>query len=90
MDRTDSRICLCGESTGHHYAPGHDALHASELALAVYEGALPESVAINLIPTSDTKTRFEEILTSRRNYSYRGGITLWGSWLDRLIDGNHM
>lgn len=87
MSTDDRRVCLCGESTGNDYAPGHDALHASELALAVHAGAISEAEAVAQIPTVDTVTRFEEILASRRSGRYAGGITTWGAWLDDAIAG---
>lgn len=82
MSTDDGRVCLCGESTGSDYVPGHDARHASELALAVHAGAISEAEAVALIPTPDTVARFEGILASRRSGRYAGGITTWGPWLD--------
>lgn len=84
---TSDHACLCGEPTDRDYAPGHDARHASELALAVHAGVISEADAVALIPTADTIARFEGILSSRRNGEYSGGITTWGTWLDAATAG---
>ncbi len=87
MARSDQRSCLCGAPTRADYAPGHDSLHASELALAVHSGALTDVAARALIPTPDTTARFETVLASRSSGKYRGRVHAWGAWLDDATVG---
>lgn len=87
MSKDGQSTCLCGVPTGGMYAQGHDTRHASELALAVYAGALSEADAVAFIPTRDTVARYEGNLASRRNGTYRGKITTWGAWLEDTING---
>ena len=82
MSTDHQRLCLCGVSTESDYAPGHDSLHASELALAVHKGALSEEEAVVQLPPAVAVARFEEILASRRSGRYTGRINTWGAWLD--------